>query len=214
MEINIKRSNRKSVSIKINEKGEVFVYCPYKFSIKKINNIIKEKEEWINKAIIKVNQRQQVYSQFYNYSKLLFFGKEYDIVLNNKNIEIGDYIIKKTNSNYKKLIKEWLKKQANKVILNRLEEISNSINIDYNTSKIISARKKWGSCDSNKNINLNFRLIMLPVKCIDYVCIHELCHIKHMNHSKQYWELVETFVPNYKEIQKVIKQLSFTLEIF
>ena len=99
-------------------------------------------------------------------------------------------------------------------MINRLNEISNKIKIPYKSSKIISARKKWGSCGSNKEIRLNFRLVMLPIDCIDYVCIHELCHIKQMNHSKSFWNLVEKFCPNYKFIKSQISKLSFVLELF
>ncbi|MBO5884338.1 MAG: M48 family metallopeptidase, partial [Clostridia bacterium] len=104
--------------------------------------------------------------------------------------------------------------QANSVILNRLDELSDKYNLVYRSAKIISARKKWGSCDNLRDININFRLVMLSPECIDYVLIHELCHTIYMNHSIKFWREVEKFVPNYEEIKQIIKQNSFTLELF
>ena len=214
MIINIKRSRRKSVAIKVTEKGELFVLCPLKFSNKEINKLIQQKQTWINKAIQKVQQKYLDQQDYYNYKKIMFLGKSYNINIDENFIKIGDNAIKyKKGSNIKNFLKQWLIKQANAVILQRLDNISDAIKTNYKSAKIISARKKWGSCDNLNNINLNFRLVMLPLDCIDYVCIHELCHIKHMNHSKLFWNEVEKYT-NHKEINKVVKEFSFVLELF
>ena len=211
MEAIIKRSSRKSVSIKIDEKGQIFVYCPFKFSLKKINEILESKKEWINKSINRINDKFESKKEFYNYNKLYLLGKEYEIIKKGNYIQIGDWIIKSKSN---KSITLWLKKQADKILFERLDAISNFTNLNYNSAKIISARKKWGSCDNFKNINLNFRLVMLPIECIDYVCLHELSHTKFMNHSKNFYNCIQNFMPNYKQIQNYMKNFSFVLELF
>lgn len=215
MEVQIKRSYRKTVTLKINEKGEVFVLCPLKYSLKNINKLLLEKQAWITKHLQLIQQKQLQYTNYYNYNKVMFLGESYDINPNNSVIEIGENKIKlRKNADIKKTLKQWLIKQANSVILSTLDQISDYTHINYKTAKIISARKKWGSCDNLKNINLNFRLIMLPIEAIEYVCIHELSHIKHMNHSTEFWNNVKNFMPNYKQIENLIKKYSFTLELF
>ena len=215
MEIKVKRSSRKSVAIKITEKGEVWVLCPYKFAIKEINQIVESKKKWIESTIYKVQQKLDSKKSFYEYKKIMFLGEEYDIEITSNHINFGEYSLKyRKGTSVKNCIKQFLIKQANAFILNRLDAVSDAIKINYNTSKIVSARKKWGSCDNLKNIALNYRLIMLPEPYIDYVCVHELCHIKHMNHSKQFWDEVEKYCPNHKILKKNISAFSFVLELF
>ncbi len=214
MEINIKRSARKSVAIKVTEKGEVFVMCPFKYSLKNIQKIVEEKKEWIQKAVAKVECKKQDFAEFLNYSKLYFLGKETQIETQEKQIIVLGKTYKKTkNTNIKNIIKDVLIKEANRILIGRLEQISNKLNINYNTVKIISARKKWGSCDSRNNISLNFRLIMCNPKCIDYVIVHELCHIKEFNHSKQFWNLVNSFVDS-KSAKAELSAYSICLQLF
>ncbi|WP_133627269.1 M48 family metallopeptidase [Fonticella tunisiensis] len=64
----------------------------------------------------------------------------------------------------------------------------------------------WGSCSSRGNINFNWRLIMAPLSVIDYVVIHELCHLKHQDHSSKFWSLVEYVMPDYKEKKKWLRE--------
>ncbi|MDF2674900.1 MAG: hypothetical protein K0R09_3168, partial [Clostridiales bacterium] len=64
----------------------------------------------------------------------------------------------------------------------------------------------WGSCSSKDNINFNWKLIMAPQAVLDYIVVHELCHLKHRDHSKNYWNLVEQIIPDHKEKRKWLKE--------
>lgn len=215
MEYKIKRSYRRSVSIKIKENGEVVVNAPYKFSIKNIEQILASKQDWINKGIEKVKTKFQEKALFYEYKKVMFLGNEYEVKQDKNLITIGDNTIKiRKGTQVKVALKKWLNEMANCLILKRIDEICDAYNFSYKTSKIISARKKWGSCDNLKNISINFRLVMLPIECIDYVCIHELCHTKYMNHSKEFYKEIEKVMPNYKVVNKNVSKFNFVLELF
>lgn len=218
MEVEVRRGNRKSVTLRINKDGKVIVNCPYKFSKKDINKILEEKKNWIESTISKVKDYKQKNSEFYNLTSITYLGENYLVDVHDNCILLNKgedciYIKKRKNSSTEKVVKDWLIKQANAVVLDRLASISAIIGIKYKSSEVISARKKWGSCDNFKNIKLNYRLVMMPKFCIDYVCVHELCHIKHMNHSKEFWSLVSSYVPNYKDIKKFMATKSYVLEI-
>ena len=71
---------------------------------------------------------------------------------------------------------------------------------------ISSARTRWGSCSAKGTLSFTWRLVMAPLDIIDYVVVHELCHLKEMNHSRAFWERVETILPDYKRRRKWLKE--------
>ena len=100
------------------------------------------------------------------------------------------------------------------VLQDRLPYWSKITNIEYNSVKVRDAKTKYGSCiPTKKAIHFTSRLIMLPKEAIDAVIVHELCHIIHPNHSKQFYELVEKYIPNYKQIDEYLKRNSYLITI-
>ena len=85
------------------------------------------------------------------------------------------------------------------------DEYARSLGIDYHKLTIKKMRSRRGSCSSKQNINLNFALVHVDPKFLRYVAIHEVCHLKEKNHSKRFWDLVEGFCPEYKEIRKELR---------
>lgn len=212
----IKRSNRKSIAIKINNEGSVFVYCPITYTNKKVISLLQEKQDWIVSHLKNIEQKNNQNIEFINYKKILFFGNVYDVIYddNNKKLKLGKTLVSIQNNDIVKSLKQYLYKSARDHVLNRLCYWANIMKINYNRGELTSARKKWGSCDNKGVIRLNFRLIMLPTRCIDYVCIHELSHIIQLNHSTKFWSIINKYMPNYKEIKKEMKEYSFVLQLF
>lgn len=99
-----------------------------------------------------------------------------------------------------------LKKKAKSYIPNRVKYFAEKFGKKYNKIKITSARTRWWSCTSQKNLNFSYRLIQADNKAIDYVIIHELAHLKYMNHSKAFWNHVEEMMPDYKEWHNWLKK--------
>ena len=98
------------------------------------------------------------------------------------------------------------KNLARKYILARWEYWAKKFNKNVKQFKITSAKTRWGSCTSQKNINLTYRLMFTHSKAIDYVIIHELAHLKYMNHSKHFWNHVEEMMPDYKVWHNALKK--------
>lgn len=101
-----------------------------------------------------------------------------------------------------------LKKLAKDVIPNRVEQIAKKFWKTYNVVKITSAQTRWWSCTSQKNLNFSYRLMACPESVIDYVIIHELAHLKEMNHSQRFWKHVSEMKPDYKDDELWLKQNS------
>ena len=105
-----------------------------------------------------------------------------------------------------KLIKKLLKANTESVIAERLPYWSQITQIDYNEVKVRDAITRYGSCmPSKKNLYFSSRLIMLPQDKIDAIIVHELCHMRHKYHNKEFYDLVAKYIPNYREIDKWLK---------
>ena len=121
-----------------------------------------------------------------------------------------NWITKKLQNTRKSIINpndlDVYKKQAKEYIPSRVAELATKNWLEYNTIKITSAKTRWWSCTSKKNLNFSFRLILAPKEVIDYVIIHELSHLIHMNHSRRFWWKVTEMMPDYKTHEKWLKE--------
>ena len=95
---------------------------------------------------------------------------------------------------------------AKKKISEKVEYYANFMGVTYNRISIREQKTRWGSCSSQGNLNFNWKLILLPDEIIDYVVVHELAHRKEMNHSKNFWNIVERIIPDYKECRKYLNR--------
>ena len=96
--------------------------------------------------------------------------------------------------------------KAMQIIPQRLDFYAEKIGVTYNRITIRCQRTRWGSCSSQGNLNFNCLLVLLPGEIMDSVIVHELCHRKHMNHSKDFWNLVSKYCKDYKKIRKEMKE--------
>ncbi|PKI12922.1 M48 family metallopeptidase [Colwellia sp. 12G3] len=102
----------------------------------------------------------------------------------------------------KKLLETYFKQQAEQLIIERLEFLSTQTSLSPTKVNIRQYRARWGSCNNRGELSFNYLLVMAPIFVIDYVIIHELCHLVHLNHSKDFWQLVEKFCPNVNTAKK------------
>ena len=195
--------NNKNMYLRIKDDLKIVVTAPLKISEKKIQKFVESNIDYISKVII---QKEEVLAK--KKDKFQYLGQLYDICyINERKIFLGEekaLIGKNVN------IDNWYKKNA-------IEVFENYYNFCFQNFKeakykpILKIRKmkgKWGVCNiTNKTITLNLELIKLNPKYLIYVIYHELCHLKHPNHSKDFWALVEKYVPNYKQIKKEMKNV-------
>lgn len=97
-----------------------------------------------------------------------------------------------------------LKKEAEVYMPQITDKYAAIMGLEYSGVKITSAKKRWGSCNSKKGICYSYRIMVLPECCREYIAVHELAHMVHMNHSKKFYALIKKYIPNYKEIEKEI----------
>lgn len=107
----------------------------------------------------------------------------------------------------------WLREKAGEVISERVAEYSRIIGVSCNNIRIKDTKSRWGSCSSKGNLNFSWRIIMAPADVMDYIIIHELCHLIHMNHSKEYWAAVGQYMKDYTKYKEWLKTNGMKLHI-
>ena len=114
----------------------------------------------------------------------------------------------------KEMLTKWYKDSFGDIVRERIEKYSPELNVAPAKIFIKNQKTRWGSCSTKGNINLNWLLVMTPLEIIDYVIVHELSHLKVINHSQEFWTLVESILPDYKERRKWLKENGTKKTIF
>lgn len=224
-----RRSNRKkTISIAIDRRNGVIVKAPRHASSKFLENIVKEKAYWIVGKLQIINSLGVVQpKQFITGERFLFLGRDCELLvvksldgLKGVSLEDSQIIIRiksnifqEADSKYiKKELIKWYKRQAEIVIGELIDKHAFVNGLLPDQFKIKNLKSSWGNCNRN-NLSFNWRLIMAPIELIEYVVVHELCHIKQKNHSKQYWQLVESVLPDCRQRRKELREIGSTLYI-
>lgn len=98
------------------------------------------------------------------------------------------------------------REHARRFVENRLSFFNKFYNFEINRVAIKNTSTRWGSCSSKRNLNYNYKIIYLRPELADYLIVHELCHLKEMNHSKRFWALVAQKIPDYKKINQELRR--------
>ncbi|MCP4180039.1 MAG: M48 family metallopeptidase [bacterium] len=216
IEINkIVRSKRRSIALEINNNGELIVRAPHSATLDYLKKLVINKKDWIlDKQETVFNKIEKSKKEYRFGGRFYYLGNEYEIISSNDNKNIiyfqdNFFINVKYENSIKDLMIKWYKFQANRIIKDRVFGLSDDFSLAFKKITITGAEKRWGSCSSRKHLNFSWRLIMAPIEIIDYVVVHELAHLKELNHSSRFWDLVHSMLPEYKKCQKWLRNNSF-----
>lgn len=205
----IERREVKHARIKVSEDLSVRVIAPNSFSENELQLILKQKEKWIESKLNYFSSKKIPLKLQRN--QILFLGNRYRYFhyseLKNKVIVSHKH---KTIRSGKELLNneiqiKWLKKEARKIITERVEYYSTKNKFNFNRIFIRSQKSKWGNCSNNKNLSFNWHLIQTPQYVMDYLVVHELVHTQIMDHSNKFWLKVKLIYPDFN---KAIKWLN------
>lgn len=197
----------KNSYISVKKNGEITIKTP-KVSNGYIQKLLTQKESWIRKQLqsIDINQPKKVNLQ----DEFMLFGEVFSIDIDEAK-ELREYLNKiavSNNENISKCYDKFYKNYAQRYITPRVEYYSNIMNLSYSEIKFRKMRSRWGSCSSRGVITLNTELIKIDKKLIDYIVVHEIAHLAHMNHSKRFHSLVEHYVPDAKALSAELRRFS------
>lgn len=171
--VEVRRTKRKSATIKITADMQIVVYVPLYVSDNEIERMVISKSKWIDEHMLKV---QSTIDERSKLEKITF-----------------------------EQIKE-LADQAVEYIPKRVKYYAEKENFVYNKITIKNLVSRWGSCSTKGNLNFNCLLMLTPDYVIDYIVVHELCHLCEMNHSEKFWAEVEKIMPDYQRAELWLKQ--------
>lgn len=214
------RSKRKTISLTVDHNGKLIIRAPFKTPIEYIKKVVEEKSKWIftKQEFIKRNMSCLQKKQYTEGEEFFYLGKSYSLkyVSGNytgiiENTLVLPYIqIDKAEQ----AICKWYKKEALRVITERVKYYSEITGIKHSSIKVTNARRRWGSCNSKNGLCFTWRLVMAPLETIDYVVVHELSHVIHKNHSSSFWAEVKSIMPDYELHKKWLSKKQFILDLF
>lgn len=182
-----------------------------RLSVKKIEDFIFEKQNWIQKKQTQIENKTLPEQSYESGNEYLFLGKSYPL----KHTKSGNplsfddqYFLLNTKYEGNKAFHWFYKKEFIKIATPILEQLAKKHNLDYKEVHFKAQKTRWGSCSASNNINLNYLLMMVPIAVIKMVIAHELAHVVHKNHSKDFYRLLATIVPTHKQEDIWLKQHS------
>lgn len=217
LDYQLERRQRRTVGLKITASGLV-IHAPRRIAQSYLESLILQKSDWIRKKLASLTENKIPQVQWEDNEQLLLLGNPISLSIRHDArsravvYEPGLLLLALPNTadvmQISRKVIQWYKKQALNDFSRRLEILSAKLGVPLPKLFLSNAKSRWGSCNSKKEIRLNWRLLQAPPHIINYVICHELAHLKEMNHSAKFWAVVASIFPDYKAAEKELKAWS------
>ena len=206
----VSRTDRsKSATIKVEE-GVVIVVVPRALTQERIKKLLDDKKLWVKQKIALHPQLPVTLEKKYVSGEAFsYLGRNYRLKITDGELTPiklvqGRLTISIPNDlSQHKLVKyaltNWFRRRAELKLREKIIRYSPIVGVETNGYKVKSFQSRWGSCTPRGRVDFNWKIIMAPNRVVDYVVVHELCHLKQHDHSPQFWKLVESIMPDYLE---------------
>lgn len=216
-------SSRKTLAVQIEKDARITVRAPFHTSRAAIEAFLSGHKQWIfshyvqqltrlNKAVSSGNALKNVQSG----DTLRFYDKSFTLQIsrippcNHASVYAKGNILMidtpETSSDFlHDCIAGWYKKNGKSVFIKRADYWAALMHVSYKNLSLKEQKTRWGSCSSLGNLNFNWRLLLMEPRILDYVVVHELAHLREMNHSAAFWKIVEACIPDYRECRNALK---------
>jgi predicted metal-dependent hydrolase len=215
----VKRSLRaRHVRLEVRPQTGLTVVVPHSYNIGQLPGLLESRERWISSSLARCANFQLPYAEegLGNGDTIPYLGRDLKLVRREKHSEVDSVTLEgDTLAVSRGLFKDgilelalehWYRAEAARLINERVDRLSSQMGTHCKRVVIRGQKTRWGSCSHKKNLSFNWKLIMAPEPVIDYVVVHELAHLKEMNHSKRFWELVAQHCDKWREYRKWLRQ--------
>lgn len=210
------------MAISVDRQARVRVFAPTLMSEKRIIDFIHQKSHWITKKVKEFEARFPLLPKHHyrDGEEFLFLGKPYllrYVPSDKKRIKIEiDHCLEafvpvnmpweKSEHSLKRAILSWYRQQAERIVGERLPLWVQKLGLSPQKVRVRTQKRIWGSCYfKTRTININWKIVMAPLEVVDYIILHELCHLHAPNHSKRFWSKVRSIFPHFKDCEKWLK---------
>ncbi len=223
----IKKGKRKrTVAIQVISPSQVVILAPHSLTREKVEEIVRRRSQWILQNQKRLRNLARLYParEFVSGERLLYLGREYRLnvrwaenggqgspAINGRRIVVSVGREGRAGPNkyfVREALLKWYLSEAGQVIPRRVELYSNLLDAIPKEILVKQQKRRWGSCSSKGILRFNWQLIMAPLSIMDYVVVHELCHLRVKNHSPDFWRLVSRALPDYRQRRKWLRESS------
>lgn len=219
----IRTGRRKTVSVSVQE-GRVSMAVPEALSDSRIESLLAKKARWIKEKLLLQSEAEPVKPREYvsgesftylgrNYRLKVEFGKPVSVKLRQGRLWVRVPEGCNNPGKVRNALSWWYRTHAEQKLREKVERYARVIGVYPTAVRIKTFKSRWGSCDSRGLVQFNWKIIIAPNRIVDYLVVHELCHLKQHNHSPRFWTCVEAVFPDYKECKEWLKQNGRILEV-
>lgn len=222
----IKYKNRSSIGLTIDGYGNIIVLAPKKTSDERVIQVLEVNWDQIQTKLNEMQKRmngplEKVYE---NNESFLYLGNTYpiqivqDITITKERVEFDEeilyiYVQHHDKEKIKQLLRRYYYQRSKALVEERVSFYQSNFKTKPRSIRITDSKTNWGTCDSNFQLTFNWRLAMAPLEVIDYVVVHEMCHMVHLNHDRSFWRLVGKLMPDYKEKENWLAMSSWKMTV-
>jgi len=179
--------------------------------LERVVELVSTKAPWIAQKVVELKSRREPRKRFVNGESYPYLGRRVrlEVALSpHKNpVALKGNVLEVRSSDPRSALESWYKARAQEVIQRRVELYCQELGWKVPPVLVRNQKKRWGSCNAKGELRFNWRLIMAPLELLDYVVVHEMAHLKVLNHSPRFWRLVEQIMPDYKERHQALNEL-------
>ncbi|WP_048602020.1 M48 family metallopeptidase [Rubeoparvulum massiliense] len=224
---------RKTAEIRIQPGGTVMITVPLHTSEAAITELFVKKQRWITERLEAMKQRREAMSthQFMSGEPFLYLGQVLTLQVNidpahkrkkpyitftADHLVNGQFIVTLGEEDpiaIRTALEQWYRKQTFDIVNERIQHYQPLIQRQPSHVQVKEQKRRWGSCSSAGKLMFNWRISMAPLEILDYIVVHEMCHLIHMNHSHYFWQLVESILPDYHQQNDWLKEQGWRLDL-
>ncbi len=203
---------RKTLSIEVEAPNIITVIAPEGATEDRILETVKTKSKWIVQKLFEIKEMEyrKREKQYVNGESFIYMGRNYSLqIVQDDKVKLPEaklirgkfyvYTYSKDDNKIKQALENWYKDKAKEKLHERVEYYQNYFDIKPTKIIVKDQRKRWGSCTGEQELLFNWRCIMAPSPVLDYIVVHEMCHLIHKNHSKEFWQLLKRVLPDYED---------------
>lgn len=226
IEFDIDYRDRKTLEIGIEPPDNIKVVAPKAATEEDILRVVKSKAKWIVQKLFEFKdvEHRRREKEYVNGESFMYLGRNYSlqIIVNDEiakpqtKLYQGKFYIETSTKEQDKLkqsMEEWYRQKTLEKVTEKIAYYETYFDVKPKSIKVKEQKKRWASCTSTRDLLFNWRCAMAPANVLDYIVVHEMCHMIHLNHSKEFWDLVERVMPDYRDRKEWLKNYGIRMDL-